>query len=154
MSNHSHLHTDEAGREIDAFGTREACDVCRSAAGLAPLSITEQELAARGGISAGPLRGGDAPSETLKADLAAAEAENDALRAQLRDAAPAIARERDEAKEQLQALGRQIGALEQQLASIPELERQLSGERAKVAILEQQLEQQLAVAGTTKKAAK
>jgi chromosome segregation ATPase len=140
MSNHSHLHEveiDGAHVSVDAFGTREECDICRAKAGLPPIEEVRAQLAAlQRGETIVTMRGGQAPDEELLADLEAAEATITELRAQLKDAAPAIARERDDALAQVGQLGRQLQALERQLEAIPQLEAQLTTSRARVAELE------------------
>lgn len=138
MSNHSHLHENENGQSVDAFGTREECDVCRKKAGLPTMAAVREELASRG-VDVSQMKGGSAPSEQLLADLEEAEETIDALRAQLKAGNPELAQERDAAVAENGQLKRQVFALEQQVVRIPELEEQLQKAREQVASLEQSL---------------
>lgn len=141
MSNHSHLHEIEIDRKpvtVDAFGTREECDICRTKAGLPPLAEVQRELAARG-VDVSQVRGGTAPDEELLADLEEAEQTIVDLRAQLKAGNPELAEARDRALAENGQLKRQVHALEQQVAQISELEKRLQAEREKVASLEQSL---------------
>lgn len=145
MSNHSHLHKNEQGQEVDAFGTREECDVCRQRAGLPSMADVRTELASRG-VDISQLTGGSAPSEQLLADLEEAEATIDALRAQVKAGNPELARERDEAvaengqlKRAMHGYEQRFPQLEAEAAKVPELERELQKAREQVASLEQSL---------------
>lgn len=128
MSNHSHLHENEAGQSVDAFGTRDECDVCRAKAGLPSMEQVKAGLSARG-VDASQFKGGAEPAEQLLADLEAAEETIDELRATLKNAYPELAQERDAALAANGELTRQLHTVEQQLQA----------EREKVASLEQSL---------------
>jgi len=82
--NTSHLHVDpDSKKEIEAFGLRDHCNVCRKAKGLKPLSETERKVLEQAATtSAGS---GSEPIEQLLEDLQAQEAANDELRAQLKE---------------------------------------------------------------------
>lgn len=145
MSNHSHLHLNESGQEVDAFGLRSECDVCRARAGLP--SMAEAERAKQGVTLV--QGGGQAPDDELLAELTRAEQENDTLRLQLRDAGGTAARERDAAVAQVGTLQRQVTALEKQVAQLPMVEGQLEIARAESAKASEQrtvLEGQLTIA--------
>lgn len=81
--NNSHLHIDpDTGREVDVFGQREHCNVCRKAKGLKELTETELKLMQQAATSGAG--SGSEPVEQLLADLQDQEAVNDELRAQLK----------------------------------------------------------------------
>lgn len=88
--NNSHLHIDpDTNREVDVFGQREHCNVCRKAKGLKELTETERKLVEQAATSS--TGSGSEPVEQLLADLKEQEDVNDALRAQLKEQAAEIA---------------------------------------------------------------
>jgi hypothetical protein len=138
VSNHSHLHKNALGQEVDAFGMRDECDVCRERAGL-PTMAEVALLRDTPGFTVGQLHGGQAPNDELAADLERAEAEVVALRTQLREGNPVLAAERDAALEKAGTLQRQVTALEKQVGQLTIVEGQLATSRTRIAELEQQL---------------
>lgn len=81
--NTSHLHTDPTtGAQVDAFGLRDHCNVCRKQAGKKELTETELKLVQQAATTS--VGSGSEPVEQLLADLQAQESENDELRAQLK----------------------------------------------------------------------
>lgn len=90
--NTSHMHVDpETGKETDAYGLREYCNICRKAKGLKELTETEAKMLQNAG-AAGPAGSGAEPVEQLLADLKSQEDENDQLRGQLKERDEEIAR--------------------------------------------------------------
>lgn len=82
--NTAHLHIDPTtNKEVDVFGLREHCNVCRKAKGLKELTETERKLVEQAATSS--TGSGSEPVEQLLADLKEQEDVNDALRAQLKE---------------------------------------------------------------------
>lgn len=82
--NTAHLHIDpDTGREGEAFGLRDHCNVCRKVKGLKELTETEVKLLENAAKSSSG--SGAEPVEQLLADLQEQENVNDQLRAQIKE---------------------------------------------------------------------
>lgn len=80
--NQAHMHKDETGAEVEAFGLRDHCDLCRARAGKAPISEVERKLAVlAGGTKATGT--GTIPADDALRMLEEQEEVNDALRARV-----------------------------------------------------------------------
>lgn len=78
--NTSHLHIDpDTGKEVDVFGIRDHCNVCRKNVGKKQLSETELKILQQAATTSSG--SGNEPVEQLLADLKTQEDENDELRA-------------------------------------------------------------------------
>lgn len=82
--NTAHYHVDPTtGKEVEAGGLRDHCNVCRKKAGKKALTETELKLVQQAAtMKAGS---GAEPVEQLLADLQEQETANDAMRAQLKE---------------------------------------------------------------------
>lgn len=82
--NTAHNHLDpKTGKDVEAGGLRDHCNVCRQRAGKKALTETELKLVQQAATM--KTGSGAEPVEQLLADLQEQESINDALRAQLKE---------------------------------------------------------------------